>query len=61
MNWNHVKHKMPPENTSVLVIDKDEDIWIMNYNTCDGWHCPQEGWTMDVTHWMELPKPPNVS
>ena len=52
---------MPPENISVLVIDKDEDIWIMNYSACDGWHCPQEGWTMDVTHWTELPKPPNVA
>lgn len=61
MNWINIKSKLPDENKSVLVIDDENYIWIMEYNACDGWHCPQEGWSMNVTHWMELPLPPNVA
>ena len=61
MNWINIKNKLPDENKSVLVIDDENDIWIMQYNVYDGWHCPQEGWSMNVTHWMQLPLPPNVT
>jgi hypothetical protein len=59
MNWIDVKTKLPNEGISVLVV-AEKNIWIMKYDTVSGWQCPQEGWSMNVTHWMELPTAPNA-
>lgn len=59
MEWIDVKIKLPEKNTPVLVVDDEDDIWIMEYHDTYGWQCPQEGWGMRVTHWMCLPKKPN--
>lgn len=62
MKWISVKDRLPEMNVPVLVAGGEpdlSDIWIMVY--IDGsWSCPQEGWGMNVTHWMPLPAPPKI-
>lgn len=58
MEWIDVNVRLPQNNKEVLVIDGNDVIWIMILNENDQWECPQEGWVLYATHWMELPKPP---
>ncbi len=58
MKWIDVKDSLPESDVPVLALDNDiVDIWIMQY-ICGKWYCPQEGWEMNITHWMPLPEPP---
>ncbi len=61
MKWISVKDKLPNELSIILVYgkvyDDDFEIGWAFYNTKDQ-YCGTNYYYKDVTHWMDLPKPP---
>ncbi len=59
MEWISVKERLPETSQKVLVTD-GEDLDIMRYF---GEYKGSPDWdhgTLDVTHWMPIPAPPEV-
>lgn len=59
--WKGVDETPPPENTVILTCDSNDGgqflAWLRDrqwHNAIDGSHLGRT-----ITHWMELPKPPN--
>ena len=60
MNWISVKDKLPKYSEMVLVCDK-ESVGT-GYYDIDCWVCVENlrGNKKDITHWIELPEPPEA-
>ena len=70
MEWKKITDSLPPLDTNVILTDGEEVFCgnrELNYNkincwsnqpcdgVCYGWY--EKG---EITHWMEMPKPPNA-
>jgi len=55
--WISVKERLPKEHQSVLASDGDE---VGQYFFIKGSFETDEGYYLNATHWMPLPKPPEV-
>lgn len=58
--WIDASAEKPDANSIVLIATQHdpEPVWVGYYDdSC--WRCI-DGMPVDVTHWMELPEPPNT-
>lgn len=65
-DWISVNDKMPDDETVVLVFapeDKSEPVWLGYFvSELNVWSDPTGAYIdEEITHWMPLPEPPNVS
>lgn len=58
VNWIACGERLPDDDTTVLVFSPQwgEPVWI-GYHDGDDWRTV-DGGSIDVTHWAELPAPP---
>lgn len=61
MNWISVNERLPDDDITVLIYMPGnkcgETVWI-GYHDADEWYEPEGLCVDEVTHWMELPEPP---
>jgi hypothetical protein len=61
--WIPVSERLPEDEKLVLCLTNTGWYWIARYNDCgDEMWCDGESWASKtyITHWMPLPKPPEV-
>lgn len=58
--WIRVKDRLPEPGVKVLVVNTAEEIYIAEYKWESFWLEPDYIDISIVTHWMQLPEPPEV-
>lgn len=59
--WVDASSKLPDDDMTVLIADTENDVTLGFHDGDHGWrYCSAEKVGDPVTHWAELPKPPNV-
>lgn len=58
LTWIPISERLPDTDRTVLAATEDEEypVWLAYYNST-GWS-GIDGFGVNVTHWMELPKGP---
>ena len=59
--WISVEDEMPPCNVFVLTCDGQENENLLMLGGDGRWYDKAVGLHRNITHWMALPQPPNVS
>ncbi len=62
MNWIPVTERLPDSDITVMIAtpDESEPVWLGYYSGDDGWLFADGMPAENVTHWMDLPAPPEV-
>ena len=66
-HWISVEDKLPPtsdeddESDDYLIVDEDGDMNVGHYNKMDKTWFSCDGYILDATHWIPLPKMPILS
>lgn len=60
-HWISVDDELPPRNVFVLTCDGQENENLLMLAGDDRWYDKAVGLHRNITHWMALPQPPNVS
>src|SRR5690348_7012978 len=60
MEWISVKDRLPEQEALYLVYDSSNKEWGLSYFIVNGSYRYFDIWeSLDITHWMPLPSPPN--
>jgi hypothetical protein len=57
IHWIDVRDHLPDDEISVLVSDKDGEIWYA-WHENNAWFDATAGRLVHITHWADLPLPP---
>ena len=63
VRWLSVADEMPDDGLTVMIhhAEEDEPVWLGYYDGGDGTWRTVDGARTAVTHWADMPDPPNVT